>query len=155
MAEQSSPKSWWGLILFLAACYLVAGFGAQFEPGAWYQSLQRAPWSPPNMAFPVVWTVLYALIAIAGWHIFAQPAISPKVLWVVQLGLNASWSWVFFGQHWTVGALIIICTLAGLIAWLIFSCRVTGQRLAAWLLMPYLLWVLLASSLNAYIVFYN
>jgi tryptophan-rich sensory protein len=148
-------KNWWVLLLFLGICYSVAAFGAQFTPGAWYEQLNRAPWNPPNAAFPIAWTILYAFIAIAGWLIFASGAVAAKILWVVQLTCNAAWSWLFFGQQWVGIALVDIALMAIFIAMLIKVCWSAGLRVAGWLLLPYLLWVLLATSLNGYIHIYN
>lgn len=152
--HQSALRAW-HLPIFLITCYGVAAFGAQFTPGEWYAQLNRAPWNPPNAAFPIVWTILYALIAIAGWLIFASQSVVAKGLWLMQLFVNAIWSWLFFDQHWVTVALLDILLLVGLIALLIMQCWRAGLRLAAGLLMPYWLWVLLAASLNAYIQFNN
>ena len=150
-----SEKKYWHLLIFFVICYGVAAFGAQFTPGEWYQGLQRAPWNPPNAAFPIAWTILYALIAIAGWLLFSQSVVKLKWLWVGQLLLNAAWSWIFFDQHWVGVALLDILLLAIVLAVLVQQCFAQGQRAAGYLLFPYLLWIMLATSLNAYIFVYN
>lgn len=129
--------------------------GAFFQPGQWYVDLNRAPWNPPNYVFPIVWTILYTMIAIAGWLIFKHNNQTLKWLWLVQLLFNATWSWVFFSQHWVLLALVNLIILAILISLLIFKSHQQQLKLVAWLLTPYLLWVLLANSLNAYIYLYN
>ena len=107
------------------------------------------------MAFPIVWGILYLFIAIAGWLIFNQQVVKPKILWLLQIILNAAWSWVFFGQHW-VGAglinLILILTTVGL---LIRLCWRQQLKLATFLLIPYQLWLVIATSLNVYILIAN
>lgn len=145
----------WLLPLFFIICYAVAAFGAQFTPGEWYAQLNRAPWNPPNAAFPIVWTILYAMIAVAGWLIFASQSTFAKGLWVAQLIANGVWSWLFFAQHWVLVSLLDITLLALLLCVLIAHCWKAGLRTAAWLLMPYLVWIILATSLNAYIQFNN
>lgn len=151
----NQAASWKTLPLFLLACYLTASLGAMFVPGPWYDDLNRAPWNPPNIAFPIVWTVLYFLIAIAGWKIFASPESRLKQLWVIQLVLNGAWSWIFFGQQWVGMALVDIVMLDIFVTVLLVGCWRKKLRLAGWLLLPYLLWVLLATSLNAYIFLMN
>lgn len=151
----TAKLDWRFLPVFIVACLLVSGFGGLFQPDEWYRNLNQAPWTPPNIAFPIVWGILYLLIAIAGWIIFARGDRLTKQLWVVQLLVNASWSWVFFGLHQPVFALLDIMTLVVLVAILLWRCKRQHLTLAAALLVPYLVWLLLASSLNAYIVIFN
>lgn len=143
------------LPLPLIACLATFAFGGLFIPGDWYASLNRAPWSPPNIAFPIVWSVLYVFIAISGWHIFSGHNNTLKRLWCVQLGVNAIWSWIFFGQHWVLLGFINIAALIILVAILIFKCYKEKHKFSAYLLFPYLLWLMLASSLNGYILLNN
>lgn len=139
----------------LIACLLTFGFGGLFIPGEWYASLNRAPWSPPNIAFPIVWSVLYIFIAISGWQVFSFNSVSLKRLWCAQLAVNAIWSWIFFGLHWTIIGLIDILLLAGLVGTLVLNCYKQKLMMSYYLLMPYLTWLLLAIALNVYIVIYN
>ena len=150
-----SSRKYGLLLVFFLICYGTAAFASQFGPGDWYESLQRAPWTPPDLAFPIVWTILYALIAVSGWLLFLQSSRLPKVLWVVQLLLNAAWSWLFFGEHWVGLALFDIVALGLVLAILIPVAIAQGQRAAGFMLVPYLVWIALASSLNAYVVLYN
>jgi translocator protein len=102
--------------------------------------------------FAPVWTALYVAIAVAGWLIFTRPTgAAVRSLWVLQLILNAAWSWLFFGLNRPVLALIDIVLLLGCLAALVGLLAVR-QRLAFWLLLPYALWVGYAFSLNAGIV---
>ncbi len=138
-----------------ALCLVTFLFGGLFQPGDWYQNLIRAPWSPPNIAFPIAWTILYVLIAWAGYLASKSRDGFFLTLWFAQLAFNAAWSWVFFGQHWLTLALInlmVIIVLASL-----FVARALKLKLwwPATLFIPYLVWLLLASSLNAYIVVFN
>lgn len=154
MSTTQRLSLWW-LLLFFVTCYAIAGFGSQFTPGDWYQELERAPWNPPNAAFPIVWTILYAMIALAGWLIFSTTDKALKSFWVIQILLNGAWSWIFFGQQWMEAALFEIVVLVVVVGLLIKRCFSTNQKTAAWLLSPYLLWLLVATSLNAYIVAFN
>jgi len=143
------------LPLPLIACLLTFAFGGLFIPGAWYESLNRAPWSPPNIAFPIVWFVLYIFIALSGWQIFSSNKNPLKKLWSAQLLINAIWSWVFFGKHWVALGFVNISLLAALLVYLIMLCHQHSLKLSVSLLLPYLSWLLLALSLNGYILIYN
>lgn len=151
------------LILCASACVIAMGFGGLFTPGEWYTQINIAPWSPPNIAFPIVWTILYICIAVAGWRIFNDGTRHLKALWVCQLVLNILWSWIFFGQHWVLIGLIDIALIITLVGILIVKCwnadNVTTEksslRVCSYLLAPYLIWLILASSLNMYILVAN
>jgi len=143
------------LALALTLCLLTFGFGSLFTPGEWYASLNRAPWSPPNIAFPTVWSILYLFIAISGWQIFSLGSRCLKQLWCMQLAFNAIWSWLFFAKHWPQIALLDILLLSSLLVILIIHCHKQKLQLSTVLLMPYLGWLLLATTLNVYIVLYN
>lgn len=149
------PSNYSSLLIYLGLCLATLAFGGLFTPGEWYQSLQKAPWTPPNIAFPIVWSVLYLLIAIAGWRIALAGATQLTRLWFVQLGLNALWSFLFFGQEQVTLALIDICILSVVVAVMIRQSLQLKLSLVAVLLSPYLVWLVLASSLNAYIFFNN
>jgi len=155
VANFTHSGSWKLLPLFFLFSFAVFSFGGLFQPGDWYQSINKAPWTPPNLVFPIVWAFLYLFIAIAGWQIFSNQARLPKVLWALQLALNALWSWLFFGQHWTISGLIDLLLLDALVLSLIGSCWQSNMRMTAYLLGTYLIWLSLATSLNIYIVAYN
>jgi translocator protein len=143
------------LAVFLVIVFAAAAVGWFYPPGDWYADLWKPSWTPPNWLFGPVWTVLYVLIAIAGWMIFSQPdPASAKYLWISQLILNALWSWLFFGLHNTWLALLDIVALVACIAVLVIV-SYQRQRVASWLLLPYLIWVAYASTLNAAITFGN
>lgn len=150
-----TKKAWLLLPIFILICYAVASIGAFFTPGEWYASLNRAPWNPPNSAFPIVWSILYLLIGIAGWLIFTQGSGKLKSLWIFQLILNSAWSWIFFGQHWIAVGLVDLLLLDLIVAILILSCWRQKLNLPALLLSPYLIWICLATSLNLYILITN
>jgi len=143
------------LPIYFGACLAVFLFGGLFQPGDWYTSLNRAPWSPPNIAFPIVWSILYIMIAVSGWLIFATDNSQLKRLWIIQLILNAIWSWLFFGQQWLLIGLIDIVALALCVLMMVVVSWRAKLKLVSLLLIPYLIWLLLASSLNTYIVLNN
>lgn len=146
---------WQKLPLYLALCVAALAFGGLFTPGEWYESLNQAPWTPPNLVFPIVWTVLYVFIAIAGWQIAKTGNQTLLVLWYAQLILNALWSWIFFGQYWVTLALVDIVAISGLVLMLIIKSAQSKLTSVVFLLIPYLVWLCIATSLNAYVLLNN
>lgn len=158
----SQPRPFYHRLWFFAVlCLTVFLFGGLFQPGQWYATLDLAPWSPPNIAFPIVWSALYVLIALSGYQLASSRNLGLLKVWYLQLALNALWSWLFFGQHWTVLGLTDLIILLCLVSYLIINSlkRDNENRkqlmAVALMLTPYLLWLGLATSLNAYIVIYN
>ena len=142
------------LLLFFVACSGVAFFAGimtRLQIATWCSSLTKAGWRPPNWLFGPVWTILYALMAIAGWRVWSAPlskwrSIALRVF-MVQLVLNFLWSPVFFNLH-LIGTVVVIIFLR-LLSLLLFvgkARKVDGY--AASLFIPYVLWVSLAAALN-------
>jgi tryptophan-rich sensory protein len=137
-----------GFVIFMAAVMAAATIGSSFLPGEWYQALAKPAWTPPNWLFAPVWTVLYVMIGFAGWLVWRAEGASPAVaIWIVQLGLNAAWSWVMFGLHYIGAALGVIAVLWLAILLFIVTARRTSGTAAA-LFVPYLAWVSFAAALN-------
>lgn len=142
-----------GLVAWLAACFIAAAIGAaaSVRAAAFYTQLVRPEWAPPPAWFSPVWTILYALMGIAAWLVWRiegfRAARTALTLFLVQLAVNALWSWLFFGWH--LGAVAfadIILLLVLIVATLIAFWRI--KPLAGALLVPYLLWVGFATALN-------
>lgn len=117
-------------------------------PGAWYESLVKPGFNPPNQVFSPVWTALYVLIGLVGWRVFDKTPDQPlRWLWILQMGLNFAWSPAFFGlQNIALALVIILALLATLVA---FSLRArTKEPISALLFLPYIAWVAFASLLN-------
>lgn len=142
-----------GLVLWLAVCFLVAAVGASasLQAGAFYAELVRPDWAPPAAVFGPVWTVLYALMAVAAWLVWERREVRlariALALFVLQLILNALWSWLFFG--WKQGAssfVDVVFLWVLIVATLVLFWRI--RLLAGLLLVPYLGWVTFASALN-------
>jgi benzodiazapine receptor len=156
LSNYRSPRSLALLVGFLLVVIVVGGaIGVANIPGEWYQALHKPFFNPPNWLFGPVWFTLYVLIAIAGWRTFlVEPRGARMGLWVAQMGLNWMWSPVWFGLHapWPAFA-VIISILALIIVLIATSWR--RDRVAAWLFVPYALWVGFASSLNLSIALLN
>jgi benzodiazapine receptor len=147
-STSKKPGSWLALVVIAALTAGAAAFGSMFGPGSWYASLTKPSWNPPNWIFPLVWTPLYVMIALAGWRLWrGGPRSAAFIWWCVQLALNAAWSWLFFGQQSIGGALVDIIAL-----WLAIGATIVAawprDRAAATLLMPYWAWVTFAVTLN-------
>ena len=121
----------------------------------WYRTLRRPPWTPPDAAFGPVWTTLYLLMGVAALLV-GRSRTDPRLVEQVQaanalqLALNAGWSVAFFGRRNPAAGLVVIGALwLAIVATIAADARV--DRRAAALLLPYLAWVTLAMSLNAWI----
>jgi len=151
MAEASGTAKWLGLLGWVAVTAAAATIGSQFLPGEWYVSLNKPDWNPPGWVFAPVWTVLYLLMAIAAWLVWRAAGLAGARLalgcYLLQLALNAAWSWLFFGRQSIGGALADIILLWILIVATALLFR-KHSRTAAALLVPYLLWVSFATVLN-------
>lgn len=141
------------LLLFMLVCFAAAAVGAIGSMNAprFYGQLVQPEWAPPTWLFGPVWTFLYAAMALSAWLVWRKgpsKAVSAALfVFVLQLVLNALWSWLFFA--WRLGAAAFIEILA---LWLLIaSCIALFRRiqpLSAHLLWPYLAWVSFASALN-------
>lgn len=145
---------WVALIAWLAVCFGVAAVGGRFttpEIATWYGTLQRPAIAPPNWLFGPVWTLLYALMAVAAWRIALSEASTGRTIalgmFIVQLALNLAWSWIFFRLHAIGAALaeIVVLWAAIGVTTILFS-RITAT--AGWLMAPYWAWVSFAVLLN-------
>ena len=144
-------EHWPALLVFIAVNCAAASMGGIFRPGAWYERLRKPSWTPPNWLFAPAWTILYAVMAFAGYLLWrsAGPgeAILPLAFYGLQLVLNGAWSGIFFGMRRPDLAFI---ELIGL--WLAtFATIVTFwpvSRDAALLVLPYLAWITFAGALN-------
>ncbi len=144
------------LVLFLV---LVVGGGILIGtgniPGEWYAALDKPWFNPPNWLFGPAWTVLYVLIAIAGWRTWERNRGGRAMkIWWGQLALNFLWSPIFFTAH-AIGAslAIILALLLTIVAFIALTWN--RDRVAALLFVPYAAWVAFATALNASIWWLN
>lgn len=135
---------------------LLGGLGAIFTVDSlpeWYQSLQRPPGVPPNAVFGPVWGVLYMMMGLSLALVLLRAAPGPSkrralIVFAAQLVLNLLWTPVFFGAHQILAGLVIIVSLwVGVL--LTIRLFFPLDRVAAWLLLPYAVWVSYATYLNA------
>jgi benzodiazapine receptor len=138
------------LLVFVVAVVGIGWLiGATNLPGAWYAGLAKPDFVPPNWAFPVAWTILYIMIAVAGWRTFRRERSGRAMqVWAAQLALNFVWSPVMFTMHQIGAALVIlICLFVAIVTYI--SLETSRDRLAAALFVPYAAWVAFAGLLNA------
>lgn len=149
-------KKWLVLVVFLV---LVVGGGSAIgmatRPEGWYAALEKPPFNPPNWIFAPVWTILYVLVAVAGWRTFRRDAGGRAMkLWAAQLVLNFLWSPVFFAAHMVGAALAVVALLFVAIVGFV-AASWNADRAAAWMFVPYAAWVAFATLLNASILVLN
>jgi benzodiazapine receptor len=137
--------------MVLVAATGAIGAIASANSAQFYASLDRPGWAPPAGVFGPVWTLLYAAMGVSAWLVWRERswarARNALGLFVLQLAANALWSWLFFG--WKLGALAfadILLLIVLVAATLYLFARI--RRAAAWLLAPYLAWILFAAALN-------
>ncbi|HKY94302.1 MAG TPA: TspO/MBR family protein [Kiloniellales bacterium] len=146
-----------GLIVLLALCLAVGWLGslvAQPAVQGWYQTLRLPSFRPGDAAFPIVWTILYVVMAVSAWLVWRRHPFGEVkgalALFGVQLLLSLAWSYLFFGlQSPLLGLIDIVALDLAIIATIVAFWWY--DRMASLLLLPYLAWVFFASSLNAWI----
>lgn len=148
------------LILWIALFECIGfylGLLTQANIQPWYEHLNKPSLTPPGFIFSVVWSILYALLAIIAWILASQDKQSSKpitALFALQMVMNWAWTPLFFGLHWLMLSGIWLISLTGLNLLLIFKAKKTHSAIF-WLLIPYILWLMFAFYLNAYIALMN
>ncbi len=141
------------LILFVGLCFAAGYIGSTFTAtavGGWYASLSKPSWTPPNAVFGPVWSALYLLMGIAAWLVWRSAGAAAALalsLFGIQLVLNVGWSALFFGLQSPGAGFAEICLLwLAIAATTIAFSRVSAP--AAYLMLPYAVWVTFAAILN-------
>ncbi|MEO8505756.1 MAG: TspO/MBR family protein [Acidobacteriota bacterium] len=153
MTAQEKQREVLGFVGWFVVSFAASAVGAvaSIQAKSFYSQLVQPSWAPPSSVFGPVWTVLYALMAIAVWLVWRSGGFRANrtalSLFVVQLALNALWSWLFFAWHRGAWAFADIVVLWALILGTLVSFWRT-RPLAGALLIPYLLWVSFAAALN-------
>ena len=147
----TAGTSFAGLLFWLALCFAAESSAVIFLPGRWYSHLNKAAWTPPSYLFAPIWTVLYLAMAFAAWLVWSQGGFRKQYfalsLFVLQLLVNAAWSFICFGLHALPLSVADMLTLWFVVlATMLAFFRV--NRVAGWLFVPYLVFVTFAASLN-------
>lgn len=157
---QSSPKRGSiavhaiGLVVSIIVCFSAGFLGSMATNGSvdnWYVEINKPEWNPPNWIFAPVWSTLFLMMAVAVWLVWKQAGFGKSRFalgaFAAQLVLNALWSVVFFGMKETGWACVEIAMLWAAIV--VTTCQFyRHSKLAAGLMIPYLMWVSFASFLN-------
>jgi tryptophan-rich sensory protein len=137
----------------LALGGLFAGSGAGSN---WYAELNKAPWTPPGWVFGFAWTTIMICFSVYMATLYAKTKSVKTViiLYAIQWMLNVAWNPIFFHLHNPIIGLIVIVALTSLVTYFLFRYR-SSQKGFSLLLLPYVIWLFIATSLNAYVVFMN
>ncbi len=150
-----TKQNFFRLLVSVLICELAGIIGSFFTTPAipaWYASLTKPSFNPPNWLFGPVWTTLFLLMGIAFYLIWQKLAVNKTaklamIIFIIHLGFNTLWSILFFGLRNPFYGLIDIAILWLMIVYLIYAFMAIDKR-AAYLLVPYLLWVSFATVLN-------
>jgi tryptophan-rich sensory protein len=144
-------------LAFFVVLVVGTGFATGFfnRPGGWYGALAKPWFNPPGSIFAPIWSIVYLLVAVAGWRTWERDRNSiAMTLWWAQMALNFLWSPIFFTAHWPDVALaVILMLLAAILAFI--ARQWSDDRISAALFIPYAAWVGFASVLNFEIVRLN
>ncbi|WP_040491797.1 TspO/MBR family protein [Xanthomarina gelatinilytica] len=147
------------VILFLVINFAALGIGSWFmgngPSSSWYLEQNKAPWTPPGWVFGAAWTTIMICFSFYMAHLLQLKKQTLVLsLFTVQFLLNVSWNYVFFNQHLVALGLINIVLLTLVVTYVLFRFK-DALKTKTWLLVPYAVWLLIATSLNAYILFNN
>ena len=156
-----NKKHWLPYTIGILLPEAVGGLSALLTLGAmdsFSETVQQPPLSPPMLLFPIVWGILYALMGISATRVYPAPPSPARSrglnLYITQLIFNFFWSLFFFHAQAYGFALFWLTVLWLLVLWMILAFRKV-DAIAAWLQIPYLLWLTFAAYLNAGIWYLN
>lgn len=156
-----NKKSWTELIAWIITFEAIGfflGMLTQANILSWYEKINKSSLTPPGTVFSIVWSILYALLAITGWALWCSRNESEMktvlYLYAIQMLMNWAWTPLFFVLHWTGLGFLWILVMVGLTGLLIFSLKNKRESIAI-LLLPYLVWLLFAAYLNGVIWLLN
>jgi tryptophan-rich sensory protein len=143
------------LLVYVLASAAAAAPSIFFKPGVWYGSLKKPAFTPPSWAFSVAWMTIYTCSSLSAARM--ADAVDNELflaLWALQISLNAIWTPIFFGVHKIRASLVVILILFFVVC-LMTLIAIGKDVVSAMLLAPYIFWLVLAASLNFYVVLYN
>ena len=148
------------LILFLVINFGSLAIGSWLmgdgATSSWYTNLNKAPWTPPGWVFGAAWTFIMICFSVYLSYLFKDYK-SPILIGVFtsQVILNIAWNFLFFNQHLVFMALIAIVLLTIIVFYFFFTYRMDAMNSWRYLLLPYMIWLCIATSLNLYVLLYN
>ena len=157
MAEREARREWWRIACFSVPAIMLAGSLSGYLSNSgygndWFDALAKSSFMPPGWGYGVVWPILYFMLGVAVAFILAEPPSRQRrnalILFFAQLALNFAWSPIFFAAHEIQPALVVIVVMVGLAALAAGQFR-RIRPVAGYLMLPYLLWLCLAASLNS------
>lgn len=157
-------KKFWMFVLAIVISFIpgvIGGFFSPMSPGAdvWYNGLNHSVLTPNGWVFMIAWFILYTLLGISLFLIMnndrtRQNKSGAYALFVIQMGLNALWTYLFFGLQMVGGALLTLVALIAITIWMMVVFKPIS-RAASYLVWPYLLWLCFALYLNGVILMLN
>ena len=147
------------IIFFLIINFSALGIGSWLMNNgpqtSWYTSLNQAPWTPPGWVFGVAWTSIMVCFSIYMAYLYLKmPTRKVIVLFIIQFALNVSWNYIFFNQHLVGLGLLAIIVLTIVIALLMYLFK-NEMKVKTLFILPYFVWLCIATSLNGYIFINN
>jgi len=141
-------KKWRSLVVFFLLVAGASAVGAFAHPDRWYTTITKPAFTPPDAVFPLVWTLLYAFMAIAAWRVYRRYGVDRSILlWGSQLAVNATWSPIFFRAHaigWAFADILLLLVLAALTTYLFLK----RDKAAGLMMAAYVAWVAFAATLT-------
>lgn len=143
------------LIINFGGLFIGGLFTGEGVPSDWYQNLNKAPWTPPGWVFGAAWTTIMICFSVYMAILWEKIKLNKLLfIFISEVVLNVIWNPLFFHFKWINVALLSISLLTILISYMVISLR-REMRLKTLLLFPYLIWIVIATSLNGYVVLYN
>lgn len=149
----------------LFVLFLIINFGAltldswlmnNGPVSTWYLQLNKAPWTPSGWVFGIAWfTIMFCFSIYLAYLFKDHNSRFLKLIFSLQVFLNVIWNYVFFNLHQIGWGLLVIISLTFVVFYFYFKFKVTYSKKLKYLLLPYMIWLCLATSLNAYILIYN
>ncbi len=146
-------------ILFLIFNFAALGVGSWLMDNGpqtdWYTSLNKAPWTPPGWVFGAAWTTIMICFSIYMAFLYIKsPTNKVKILFSIQFILNIIWNYIFFNQHMVAIGLVVIIALTLVVGTFLLTFK-NELKVKSLLILPYFIWLIIATSLNLYIFLYN